>query len=91
MPSTDKTTLCSVCNSRYGKPIHTSTATVLSDWLLDCLGKNNYNDAKCQSAVKALYECCEAFYDRQGDDARTASCPLPDTLRLKLQQQKEGK
>ncbi|KAH8124461.1 hypothetical protein ACSS6W_003191 [Trichoderma asperelloides] len=57
----------------------------------DCLVKNNYNEARCQNAVKALYECCEAFYQRYGDDATSPSCPLPKLLRLKIQQQKEGK
>ncbi|PTB47110.1 hypothetical protein M441DRAFT_53785 [Trichoderma asperellum CBS 433.97] len=57
----------------------------------DCLVKNNYNETRCQNAVKALYECCEAFYQRYGDDATSPSCPLPKLLRLKIQQQKEGK
>lgn len=57
----------------------------------DCLTKNNYNEAKCQSAIKALYECCGAFYERYGDDATTVSCPKPQLLRLKLEQLKEGK
>ncbi|KEY71617.1 hypothetical protein S7711_08085 [Stachybotrys chartarum IBT 7711] len=56
----------------------------------DCLSRNNYNEAKCQNAVKALYACCEAFYDKYGDDASTPSCPKPKLLRLKLQQQKDG-
>ncbi|KAL7814133.1 DUF1903 domain-containing protein, partial [Trichoderma gracile] len=56
----------------------------------DCLTKNNYNEARCQDAVKALYECCDAFYRRYGDDASTPSCPKPNLLRLKIQQQKEG-
>ncbi|TFB06254.1 Cx9C motif-containing protein 4 [Trichoderma ghanense] len=57
----------------------------------DCLTKNNYNEARCQDAVKALYECCDAFYRRYGDDASSPSCPKPNLLRLKMQQQKEGK
>ncbi|ETS01743.1 DUF1903-domain-containing protein, partial [Trichoderma reesei RUT C-30] len=57
----------------------------------DCLTKNNYNEARCQDAVKALYECCDAFYKRYGDDASSPSCPKPKLLRLKLQQQNEGK
>ncbi|PTB64154.1 hypothetical protein BBK36DRAFT_1135996 [Trichoderma citrinoviride] len=56
-----------------------------------CLTKNNYNEARCQDAVKALYECCDAFYRRYGDDASSPSCPQPKLLRLKMQQQKEGK
>ncbi|KAL7942381.1 DUF1903 domain-containing protein [Trichoderma barbatum] len=57
----------------------------------DCLSKNNYNEARCQNAIKALYECCDAFYQRYGDDATSPSCPAPKLLRLKIQQQKEGK
>ncbi|KAL6810777.1 DUF1903 domain-containing protein [Trichoderma sp. SZMC 28013] len=57
----------------------------------DCLSKNNYNEARCQNAIKALYECCDAFYQRYGDDASSPSCPAPKLLRLKIQQQKEGK
>lgn len=57
----------------------------------DCLTKNNYNEDKCQSVIKALYECCGTFYERYGDDATTVSCPKPKLLRLKLEQLKEGK
>ncbi|KAL7957027.1 DUF1903 domain-containing protein [Trichoderma compactum] len=57
----------------------------------DCLSKNNYNEARCQNAIKALYECCDAFYQRYDDDATSPSCPAPKLLRLKIQQQKEGK
>ncbi|KAL3961647.1 hypothetical protein PCL_02940 [Purpureocillium lilacinum] len=57
----------------------------------DCLTRNNYNEAKCQDAVKALYECCNAFYERYGDDASTPSCPKPSLLRLKMKQQSEGR
>ncbi|KAL7794517.1 DUF1903 domain-containing protein [Trichoderma ceciliae] len=57
----------------------------------DCLSKNNYNEARCQNAVKALYECCQAFYQRYGDDATSPSCPAPNLLRLKIEQQKQQK
>lgn len=53
---------------------------------LDCLQKNNYKEEKCKSAVDALYECCNAFYQDKGDDATTTSCPKPKLLRLKLEQ-----
>ena len=59
--------------------------------MTDCLTKNNYNEAKCQDVVKALYDCCDAFYAKYGDDASTVSCPKPKLLRLKLEQFKEGK
>lgn len=57
----------------------------------DCLSKNNYNEARCQGAIRALYDCCAAFYDSQGDQATSASCPKPNLLRLKLKQLDEGK
>ncbi|KAH7017847.1 hypothetical protein EDB80DRAFT_706117 [Ilyonectria destructans] len=56
----------------------------------DCLTRNNYNDAKCQTAIKALYECCEVFYERNGDEGTTPCCPKPNLLRLKMQQLREG-
>ncbi|CAK7231149.1 Cx9C motif-containing protein 4, mitochondrial [Sporothrix bragantina] len=52
----------------------------------DCLTKNGYNQDKCENLIDALYECCQAFYSRNGDKASTVSCPKPDLLRLKLQQ-----
>ncbi|KAM3508050.1 hypothetical protein MY11210_006898 [Beauveria gryllotalpidicola] len=52
----------------------------------DCLTKNNYNEAKCQDVIKALYTCCEFFYERYGDDASSPSCPKPSLLRLKMKQ-----
>ncbi|KAK0383312.1 hypothetical protein NLU13_9225 [Sarocladium strictum] len=57
----------------------------------DCLTKNNYNEAKCQNVINALYECCDAFYKRYGEEASTASCPKPDLLQLKLRQEKGAK
>ncbi|EFX06043.1 hypothetical protein CMQ_4112 [Grosmannia clavigera kw1407] len=53
-----------------------------------CLAKNGYNQDRCQRLVDALYDCCDAFYARQGDTASTPSCPRPDLLRLKLSQRK---
>ncbi|KAF4594517.1 mature-T-cell-proliferation protein [Ophiocordyceps camponoti-floridani] len=53
----------------------------------DCLSRNNYNEAKCREFVRALYKCCRRFYDRYGEEAQTPSCPQPDLLRLKLEQQ----
>ncbi|RCI11545.1 hypothetical protein L249_7341 [Ophiocordyceps polyrhachis-furcata BCC 54312] len=54
----------------------------------ECLSRNNYNEAKCRDAVKALYDCCQRFYNRYGDDAQTPSCPRPELLHLKLEQHK---
>jgi hypothetical protein len=57
----------------------------------DCLVKNNYSEAKCQAQVEALYECCNAFYDKNGDDAKTVSCPKANLLRLKMKQLAQDK
>ncbi|VUC36197.1 unnamed protein product [Clonostachys rosea] len=54
-----------------------------------CLTKNGYKEERCQSVIKALYQCCEVFYDRYGDDATSPSCPKPKLLRLKLEQLKD--
>lgn len=55
----------------------------------DCLAKNSYNEAKCRSQVNALYECCNAFYARNGEKASTVSCPKASLLRLKMRQRAE--
>lgn len=57
---------------------------------LDCLTRSGYNEAKCTKFVDALYECCQAFYERNGDDAVTASCPKASLLRLKMEQRRKG-
>ncbi|KAF7860766.1 hypothetical protein EAF04_008284 [Stromatinia cepivora] len=57
----------------------------------DCLAKNNYNEEKCRSQVDALYDCCNAFYEKNGDDAKTVSCPKANLLRLKMKQRSEEK
>ncbi|AEO65817.1 uncharacterized protein THITE_2048305, partial [Thermothielavioides terrestris NRRL 8126] len=56
----------------------------------NCLTKNGYDEAKCAQFVDALYECCQAFYERNGDNAATVSCPKPNLLRLKMEQRKRG-
>ncbi|GAT29382.1 LOW QUALITY PROTEIN: feruloyl esterase B precursor [Aspergillus luchuensis] len=43
-------------------------------------------EEKCQSQINALYECCNAFYQARGEDAKTPSCPKPNLLRLKMKQ-----
>lgn len=58
--------------------------------LQDCLAKNGYNEAKCAKFVDALYECCQAFYERNGSDAVTASCPKANLLQLKMEQRRKG-
>lgn len=52
----------------------------------DCLVKNSYQEDRCREQIIALYKCCNSFYQENGDQARTPSCPRPDLLKLKLQQ-----
>ncbi|KAI0388814.1 DUF1903-domain-containing protein [Xylariaceae sp. FL0594] len=56
----------------------------------DCLTKNGFNEARCEHLIDALYECCNAFYEKNGDDATTVSCPKPNLLRLKIKQRRDG-
>ncbi|KAI1010163.1 hypothetical protein LB504_012352 [Fusarium proliferatum] len=62
---------------------------ILTQIQQDCLTSNGYNEAKCQTAIKRLYECCEAFYERYGEEASTVSCPKPNLLKLKMNQLRE--
>ncbi|KAL5594542.1 uncharacterized protein BROUX77_007889 [Berkeleyomyces rouxiae] len=59
-------------------------------WHKVCDPENNFDEAKCTGAILALYECCHAFYSKQGDDARSLSCPRPDILRRRLETMKKG-
>ncbi|KAJ5166829.1 uncharacterized protein N7482_005610 [Penicillium canariense] len=56
----------------------------------DCLIKNSYQEEKCKAQIDALYECCNAFYQQQGDQASTVSCPKANLLRLKMRQQAQA-
>ncbi|CAK3961844.1 DUF1903-domain-containing [Lecanosticta acicola] len=56
----------------------------------DCIQKNNYKEEKCQKQIDALYACCNLFYQQNGDDASTVSCPKANLLRLKMKQRAEG-
>lgn len=67
------------------KPLQSCTHSYV-----DCLQKQSFKEEKCQSQVDALYECCNAFYQRQGDDAKTVSCPKASLLRLKMKQRSQG-
>lgn len=51
-----------------------------------CLTKNSYQEAKCRAQVDRLYECCHKFYQQNGDEAKSVSCPKASLLRLKLEQ-----
>ncbi|KAK4507702.1 hypothetical protein PRZ48_001437 [Zasmidium cellare] len=63
---------------------------VSADEAVDCIQKNNYKEEKCQKQIDALYECCNLFYSKNGDDASTVSCPKANLLRLKMKQRAEG-
>ncbi|KAF1838080.1 DUF1903-domain-containing protein [Decorospora gaudefroyi] len=56
----------------------------------DCIQKNNYNEEKCRKEVDALYECCNAFYKENGQEASTVSCPKYSLLKLKMEQRAKG-
>ncbi|GMK57501.1 hypothetical protein CspeluHIS016_0403350 [Cutaneotrichosporon spelunceum] len=57
-----------------------------------CLDRNGYNEAKCQAAVRRLYECCADMYARSaaagtsGTDGTSPSCPMPSVVQRKLKQ-----
>jgi hypothetical protein len=74
-----------VCHSGYMKSAP-GNIQQLTSHTSDCLAKNSYNESKCQSQVDALYECCNAFYAKNGDDAKSVSCPKAGLLRLKMKQ-----
>ncbi|KAF2473870.1 DUF1903-domain-containing protein [Lindgomyces ingoldianus] len=56
----------------------------------NCLQRFDYREEKCRKEVDALYECCNAFYQKNGDEARTVSCPKAPLLRLKMKQRGQG-
>ncbi|KAE8145808.1 DUF1903-domain-containing protein [Aspergillus avenaceus] len=47
-------------------------------------------EQKCQSQINALYECCNAFYETRGEDAKTPSCPKYSLLKLRMKQRAES-
>ncbi|RMY35149.1 hypothetical protein D0864_16652, partial [Hortaea werneckii] len=65
-----------------------------------CLKANSYeiayrrtisrkSDARSRR-IDALYECCNLFYQRNGDKASVVSCPKANLLRLKMKQRAES-
>ncbi|RMX80109.1 hypothetical protein D0869_07808 [Hortaea werneckii] len=67
----------------------------------DCIQKNNFKEERCQKqastspmpsllVIDALYECCNLFYQRNGDEASVVSCPKAILLRLKMKQRSES-
>ncbi|KAK5652599.1 hypothetical protein OQA88_10360 [Cercophora sp. LCS_1] len=63
---------------------------IAADPTTDCLTKNGFDERKCTRFVDLLYECCQAFYEKNGDNASTVSCPKANLLRLKIEQRKNG-
>ncbi|EGO52813.1 hypothetical protein NEUTE1DRAFT_118942 [Neurospora tetrasperma FGSC 2508] len=56
----------------------------------NCLTRNGFDESKCQKQIDALYECCNAFYEKNGESASTVSCPKASLLRLKMEQTKKA-
>ncbi|KAK0618596.1 DUF1903-domain-containing protein, partial [Bombardia bombarda] len=54
-----------------------------------CLGRNGFDEAKCTKYVDALYECCQSFYEKKGDNATSVCCPKASLLRLKMEQRRQ--
>jgi hypothetical protein len=93
-----------MCYSRYLLKGETTRSTCFAEQCpIDCIQKNNYDEAKCKKQVgivlkhqhcwtsandtyqiDALYECCNLFYEKEGDDASTVSCPKANLLRFAL-------
>lgn len=67
-------------------PCHATACAIQS-----CLSKNSFDEQKCQAQIDALYSCCNAFYEKFGDDAKTVSCPMANLLRLKIEQRKDAR
>ena len=63
-----------------------STLALANILMIDCLAKNSYNEKKCTSQVDALYDCCNTFYAKNGDSAKTVSCPKANLLKIKMKQ-----
>ncbi|KAF2671960.1 DUF1903-domain-containing protein [Microthyrium microscopicum] len=70
---------------RHDPPCHPRACAIQS-----CLQRSGYREDKCQKLIDALYECCDEFYKRHGDDGKSVSCPKASLLRLKMQQRAQG-
>lgn len=71
--------------------LHPNTALLADNIAPACLSKNSFDEQKCQAQIDALYSCCNAFYEKFGDDAKTVSCPMANLLRLKIEQRKDAR
>jgi hypothetical protein len=72
--------------SKVAISYHDHKVRELTSHCEDCLAKNSYKEEKCKAQIDALYECCNSFYQKNGDHAQTASCPKATLLRLKIKQ-----
>lgn len=54
-----------------------------------CLKRNNYDESKCTKYIDQLYACCQQFYEREGQVARSPCCPIPRLLEFKMRQREE--
>lgn len=78
--------ILAVCHSEFASP-YSRMASPLT--FSGCLSKNSFDEGKCKSQIDALYSCCNSFYEKYGDDARTVSCPKANLLRLKIKQRSD--
>ncbi|CAD0113357.1 unnamed protein product, partial [Aureobasidium uvarum] len=69
---------CAIQGTRLGPVSHSDSGIHIA---ADCIQKNGYDESKCQKQIDALYECCNAFYEKNGDSASTVSCPKAGLLR----------
>ncbi|KAI8690620.1 Cx9C motif-containing protein 4, mitochondrial [Fusarium sp. Ph1] len=81
-----------LAHAQFKASISPGHNNVVANMQPDCLTRNGYNEDKCQAVIRQLYECCEVFYERYGEEASTVSCPKPYLLKLKMEQlREEGK
>ncbi|KAK8858911.1 hypothetical protein IAR55_003142 [Kwoniella newhampshirensis] len=53
-----------------------------------CLTRNNYNESKCQSAVRDLYSCCVEMYRSAEKEGRemggSTACPIRSVVERRM-------
>ena len=86
-PDEERDTTGDPCH-RFACRLQCATALARpADRRRECLGRNTYSPAKCDGAVRALYECCAQLHRNEGDAAIKASSACPssiDNIRQKL-------
>lgn len=51
--------------------------------LQSCLSKNTYSPDKCDEHLRRMYLCCQAMYERGGEDKdkpESTACPMPNVV-----------